>query len=139
MIACARMRRMRVTALLLSEQRPFITVIFLKLFHSQANLSTKHMRTNTQGPMFRKFFQGPNEQQEEEPSSTAQEESQVDLPDISPSELWSRVRACVCVCFCLHNFKEAALAQKEKDVCILMKAKRQASCLYTAISRPRAA
>ncbi|KAF5832702.1 hypothetical protein DUNSADRAFT_11346 [Dunaliella salina] len=46
----------------------------------------KELKEVTKGPMFRKFFQGPGE---EEDATTS--DAQVDLPDISPAELWSRI------------------------------------------------
>ena len=49
----------------------------------------QELKEVTKGPMFRKFFQGPGEEED----AAASQEAPVDLPDISPAELWSRVRA----------------------------------------------
>eukprot|EP00967_Tisochrysis_lutea_P133361 scaffold233959_cov21-Tisochrysis_lutea.AAC.2 len=46
----------------------------------------KELKEVTKGPMFRKFFQGPGEEED----TTASQDAQADLPDISPAELWSR-------------------------------------------------
>lgn len=52
----------------------------------------QELKEVTKGPMFKKYFQGPGEEE-----TSASQETQADLPDISPAELWSRVRGRVCL------------------------------------------
>lgn len=49
----------------------------------------KELKEVTKGPMFRKFFQSPGE----EDDGSASQDVQQGLPDVSPAELWFRVRA----------------------------------------------